>query len=195
MIVIDDVVISDEIKDKHFVCHLEKCKGECCVQGIGGAPLTNAEAELLPNIYEKVKPYMSEEGKATIARDGHAVWDNKDNEWTTPLRDSDTACAYVNFDENGITYCGIEKAHTAGLIPFKKPISCHLYPIRINSKNGYDAVNYDKWELCNPACDFGKELGVPLYRFLKEPLIRKYGLDFYGALEATIAHLEQEENK
>ena len=192
MIIIDDKIISDNLRDKFFVCDLEKCKGACCVQGDGGAPLTDEEVALLPEIYEKVKPYLTEEGITTIEQQGFTNQEKGEKYLATPLRPSDSACAYVNFDENGITYCGIEKAYLDGKIQFQKPVSCHLYPVRIKEHNDFDAVNYDEWEICNPACSLGEELGIPVYQFVKTPLIRKYGQEFFDALEATIQHLEEE---
>ena len=193
MIVIDDKIISDDVRKRFFVCTLEKCKGACCVQGEGGAPLTDEEVELLPKIYEHVKPYMTEEGIATVEKVGFTNQEEGEDYLATPLRPSDSACAYVNFDENGITYCGIERAYLDGKIEFQKPVSCHLYPIRVKEYEEFDAVNYDQWEICNPACSFGEQLGVPLYQFVKTPLIRKYGEECYYALEATIKHLEEQE--
>jgi len=185
MIIIDDKIVSNDVLEKQFVCDLSKCKGACCVQGDGGAPLEDEERELLPKIYDEVKPYLSEEGIATIEEKGFSVFNKAENEWATPLRNSDTACVYVNFDENGITYCGIEKAYEAGKIPFQKPVSCHLYPIRTTKYADFEAVNYEKWSICSDACSLGKQLKVPVYKFLKAPLIRKYGEEFYSALEAT----------
>lgn len=192
MIVIDNKVISDDLGDKFFVCDLEKCKGACCVQGDGGAPLSEEEVSLLPTIYEKVKPYLTEEGKQTIEEKGFTNQEPGEEYRSTPLRPSDSACAYVNFDENGITYCGIEKAYLDGKINFQKPISCHLYPVRIKEHKDFHAINYDQWEICSPACKLGKDLGIPVYQFVKTPLIRKYGKEFFAALEATMQHVEEE---
>lgn len=193
MIVIGDVIISDEIREKQFVCHLDKCKGECCVQGDGGAPLTKEEVDLLPKIYEEVKPYLTEEGIEMIERSGYVNQEDGEDYLSTPLRISDGACVYVNWGEDGTTYCGIEKAHSDGKIDFQKPVSCHLYPIRVKEHKDFTAVNFHEWDICSPACDFGKQLGVPLYQFVKAPLIRRFGENFYSALEATIAHLDQDE--
>jgi len=193
MIVIDDVILSDEIKNKHFVCHLEKCKGACCVQGDGGAPLTPEEVEILPEIYEQVKPYLTQEGVDTIEKLGFTNQETGEDYLATPLRPSDGACVYVNWGEDGTTYCGIEKAYLDNKIEFQKPVSCHLYPIRVKEHEEFTAVNYHEWDICSPACDFGKQLGVPLYKFVKKPLIRKFGETFYEALEATIEHMEANE--
>lgn len=194
MIVIDDKIISDDIQEKMFVCHIEKCKGACCVQGDGGAPLTQEEIDLLPKIYEHVKPYMSEEGIKEVEKHGFTNQEKGENYLATPLRPSDSACVYVNFDEDGTTYCGIEKAYLAGKISFKKPISCHLYPIRITEHKDFHAINFHEWDICSPACSLGESLGVPVYQFLEEPLVRKYGQEFYETLDATIAHIHNQEN-
>ncbi len=192
MIVLDDVIISDDLAKAEFVCNLSKCKGACCVAGDGGAPLTDEEVEILPKIYDQVKEFLSEEGIETIEKHGFVNQEEGESYLATPLRPSDTACVYVNFDENGITYCGIEKAFLAGKIDFQKPVSCHLYPIRVREFEDFTAVNYDRWEICKPACAFGKELKVPLYQFVKTPLIRRFGEDFYEALEASIQFMNQE---
>ncbi|MBX2845770.1 MAG: DUF3109 family protein [Saprospiraceae bacterium] len=191
MIVIDDKIVSADVLSKQFVCDLQRCKGACCVQGDGGAPLEAHERALLPEIYPHVAEYLSEEGKETIASNGFFTHDETENVYATPLRPSDSACAYVNFDENGITYCGIEKAYEAGKITFQKPVSCHLYPIRVTKYDGFEAVNYESWDICAPACSLGQSLQVPVYRFLQGPLIRKYGEEFYAALDAAAHHMNE----
>ncbi len=193
MIVIDDVIISDDVRQREFVCNLEKCKGACCVEGDGGAPLTDEEVALLPRIYSKVKPFMTEEGIAEVEKNGFTNHEDGEDYLSTPLRPSDTACVYVNFADDGTTYCAIEKAYLAGDIDFQKPVSCHLYPIRVQEYPDFTAVNYHQWEICDPACSFGQQLSVPLYQFVKVPLIRRFGEDFYTALEATIQHMDAEE--
>ena len=187
MILIDDKIVSDEIVERHFVCNLASCKGACCVEGDGGAPLEKDEIEILQKIYPKIKSHLTPEGKKTIESQGVSV--KKEGKQRTPLI-NDRACAYVNF-ENGIAICGIEKAYEAGDIEFKKPISCHLYPIRITKTEEMDFVNYDEWDICEPACVLGKELKMPLYRFVKDALIRKYGEEFYEALEAAEKHVRK----
>lgn len=193
MIVIDDVIVSDDLLQNEFVCNLSKCKGACCVQGDGGAPLAPEEIDLLPNIYEAVKPYLTPEGIEQIETHGFTNQEEGENYRSTPLRKSDSACVYVNFSEDGTTYCGIEKAHLDGKIEFRKPVSCHLYPVRVKEYEGFQAVNYHQWDICSDACTLGKELKVPLYQFVKEPLIRKFGEAFYDALHATATHLQEEE--
>jgi len=184
LIAIDNVLVSDLVVERQFVCDLLKCKGGCCEDGDAGAPLEKEELEILNSIYETVKPYLTKEGIRWIERHGRYVYDREFG-WVTPTIEG-KMCVYGFRDENGVIKCGIEQAYRDGKIDFKKPISCHLYPIitERGKKNDYDRVNYEPREqLCNPACAFGKKLKVPVYEFLKEPLIRKYGEDFYNALD------------
>ncbi len=183
MITIGDTVISDDIADKYFVCDLQKCKGACCVEGDAGAPLSKEEAKILKGIYKKVKTYLSKEGIEAIEEQGYYVKD-EDGDLETPTIGK-KECAYAIYDK-GILKCAIEKAYYEKKVDFKKPISCHLYPIRITKYEQYDALNYERWSICNPACKNGRELGVPVYKFLKDPLIRKYGEDWYKELVKAI---------
>lgn len=189
MIAINHTLISEDIFDKKFVCDLNACKGECCVSGDSGAPLNIKELKILDKIYNSVKPYMNEKGIATVDKQGTYVLD-KDGDYTTPLVSDGAECAYVFFDEKNIAKCAIEQAYLAGktdpiAVGWKKPISCHLYPIRITEYKEYDAVNYHSWHICKPACECGQQLNVPVYKFLKEPLVRKYGDAWYEELEAV----------
>ena len=179
MIQVEDKIISLDIFEKHFVCDLNACKGACCIEGDAGAPLSHEEEKILGKIYEKVKPYMREEGIIEIENQGVAVYD-EEGDLTTPLVNN-KECAFVIF-ENGITKCTIENAYNDGIIDFKKPISCHLFPIRIKEYRDFDAVNYEEIKICKPACECGSKLEVPVYVFLKESLIRKYGEDWYKEL-------------
>lgn len=185
MIGIDSVVVTDELISEQFVCNLDKCKGACCIEGDSGAPLNEDELGVLEEIYPKVKPYMTEKGIATIEKQGTWVMD-VDGDLTTPCVDTNKECAYVIW-EKGITQCAIEKAYNDGQISYQKPISCHLYPIRITKYPEFEVLKYDRWHICAPACTYGQSLKVPVYQFLKNPLIRKYGKDWYAALEAAVA--------
>ena len=189
MIVLQHTVVSDDLKDKFFVCNLEKCKGACCVEGDLGAPLEEEELTLLKENYEAIKPYLSPEGQKAIAEQGLYIKDWEDDFSTTTIGNRE--CAYAIYDNNLTLKCGIEQAYLAGKITWRKPISCHLYPIRITKYDGFEALNYDKWQICNAACSFGQDLGVRVYQFLKEPLIRKYGQDWYNELEELVAAEEQ----
>ena len=179
MIQVDDKIISLDVFEKHFICDLNSCKGACCVDGDAGAPLLENEVNILENIYEQVKPYMMQKGIDVVDKVGVAVLDIE-GDVTTPLVDN-KECAFV-IEENGISKCSIEKAHYEGRVEFKKPISCHLFPIRIQEYRDFHAVNYEEIKICAPACKCGSELEVPVYAFLKEPLIRKYGEDWYKEL-------------
>jgi hypothetical protein len=184
VIAIDNVLVSDTIMEAQFVCDLMKCKGGCCEDGDAGAPLEKEELAILNRIYETVKPYLTREGISWIEKHGRYLYDREFG-WVTPTIEG-KMCVYGSRDENGIIKCGIEQAYRDGKTDFKKPISCHLYPI--TTKDGkigdYERVNYEPREtLCKPACVLGKKLKVPVYQFLKEPLIRKYGEEFYSALE------------
>lgn len=181
MIQIDDKLISEDIFSEEFVCNLSKCKGACCVEGDVGAPLDKSETEILDRIYEQVKPYLRPEGIAAIEQQGKWEIDPRDNDYVTPMVE-DKECAYVIFDEKGITKCGIEKAYEDGAVDWQKPISCHLYPIRVDEYRTFTALNYHKWDICSDACTLGRELQVPIYKFVKTPLIRKYGEEFYQTL-------------
>lgn len=182
MIQIEDKIISQEIFDQQFVCDLNACKGACCVEGDSGAPLLKNEAKELEKSYSIIKKYLSADGKEAIKNQGFSVIDS-DNDLTTPLVNN-RECAYV-FNDSGIIKCAIEKAYLEDEISFKKPISCHLYPIRITEYNEFDAVNYESNKICSPACKLGGLLKVSVFRFLKEPLIRKYGESFYTELEVV----------
>jgi len=181
MIQIDDKIISEDIFEKNFVCNLSKCKGICCVEGDSGAPLEVEETQILKNIFPKIKSYLRPEGIEAIEEQGTHVVD-MDGDLVTPLVKGQE-CAYVVFDESGQTKCGIEIAHKDGIVDYQKPISCHLYPIRITKYPSFDALNYDSWKICSDACILGDELKVSVYQFLKIPLIRKYGENFYNELE------------
>ncbi len=180
MITIGKTAVSDDIVDQFFVCELNKCKGACCVEGDLGAPLEEGELEVLESIYNEVKPYLSKEGVAAIEEQGFYIKDWEGDFSTPTIQDKE--CAYAIYDKVGILKCGIEQAYLDGKITYQKPISCHLYPIRITKYEHYDAINYDRWSICKAACHNGKELGVPLYKFLKGPLTRKYGEAWYSEL-------------
>ncbi|MEO6330927.1 MAG: DUF3109 family protein [Ginsengibacter sp.] len=189
MIAIRNVLISNAVADEQFVCDLNKCKGGCCVDGDAGAPLDRKELKEVNEAYGAVLPYLSDESKFELERQGNYVYDNEFG-WVTPTISS-SICVYGIIDNNGIVKCGFEQAYNDGKIKWKKPISCHLFPIRIKkSRDGKtELVNYEPREdLCKAACTLGKRLKVPVYIFLKDALIRKFGEDFYGALCATVEH-------
>ena len=191
MIAIDKILVSDLVIEEQFVCDLNKCKGGCCEDGEAGAPLEKDEIKELDAIYEKVKPYLTAEGVEEIERQGRYLY-NKQFGWVTPTIEG-KMCAYGFRDKKGIIKCGIEQAFYDGKVDWKKPISCHLFPIKTKKSRNTETtfVNYEPREdLCQAACVLGKKLKVPVYIFLKEALIRKFGEEFYIALEATAKHLE-----
>ena len=196
MIIIDHVLVSDQVVEEQFVCDLSKCKGGCCEDGDAGAPLENKEKEYVNDFFEIVKPYMTKEGIKEIEQVGPYLYDREFG-WVTPTIEG-KICAYGYKDKEGIIKCAFEQAYNDGKIPWKKPISCHLFPIKLSkskSDPGIEYMNYEPREdLCKAACSLGKKLKVPAYVFLKESIIRKYGETFYETLDATAAHLK-EKNK
>jgi hypothetical protein len=174
-------IVSEDIIEKDFVCNLSACKGACCVEGDAGAPLEEDEAKILSEIYPKVKPFLREQGIKAIEKQGTYIT-SEEGELETPLIDG-AECAYVFFDQKGTALCAIEEAYNKGIVNWKKPISCHLYPIRVKEYSEFSAINYNKWHICDDACTLGKELQVPVYKFVKEALIRKFGEDWYMELE------------
>lgn len=184
MLIIDDKLISDDILEGYFVCNLNACKGACCHEGDYGAPLLESEIEIIASIYDKIKDLLPQESQNVIENEGYSRAFNMDIPYGTPLKASGS-CVYLMKDDHGIAQCAFEYAHNEGLTSFKKPISCHLYPIRRKKDNntGYEYLNYDVWDICSAACGFGKRVNVRLFEFLKEPLIRCYGEEFYEALE------------
>lgn len=182
MIIVDDILVSEEVFEKQFVCNLSKCKGACCVAGEAGAPLKLEEIEILKSEYLNYKPYLTKEGAEAIERNGFSSYDEEDKDDKTMLIDGGP-CAYINYDDKGVAICGIEKAFFDEKTSFRKPISCHLYPIRESGIGKITAVNYEEWEICSDACALGEELKVPVYKFLKDPLIRAYGKDFFEAID------------
>lgn len=188
MIVIDNVLISDDVVEKQFVCDLGKCKGGCCEDGDAGAPLENRELKIIDEVYEKVKPYLTPTAIEEIEKKGRYVYDREFG-WVTPTLPTDNEiCVYAYRESNGLIKCAFEQAYYDGVISWKKPISCHLYPIIAKpGKHGdYERINYSPREkMCKPACSLGEKLKIPVYKFLKEPLIRKFGEEFYEALDTV----------
>tara|TARA_B100002052_G_scaffold43020_1_gene35700 strand:- start:327232 stop:327810 length:579 start_codon:yes stop_codon:yes gene_type:complete len=189
MIQIDNKIISLDIFENHFACDLNSCKGACCVEGDSGAPLLLAEKNILEEIYKKIKPYMRQEGIDVVEKEGPTVIDIEGDLTTTLVKNKE--CSFVVF-ENGIAKCSIEQAYNDNIIDFKKPISCHLFPIRITEYSNFDAINYEKIKICEPACECGSNLKLPLFVFLKQAIIRKYGGDFYKELLLVSKHLKRE---
>ncbi len=184
MIEVGKTLVSDDVIEEQFTCDLNKCKGACCVEGDMGAPLNEDELEEIEEIIDLVKPYLTQEAIDTLEKEGAYVLDEDGEYSTTTINGKE--CAFAFYDEKGLLKCSIEKAHKEGKTGFMKPISCHLYPIRISELPDFEALNYDRWEICAPACDLGKELKIPVYKFLKDALIRKYGERWYQELEGVV---------
>ncbi|HET7361800.1 MAG TPA: DUF3109 family protein [Salinimicrobium sp.] len=182
-------IVSEEILEKDFACNLSACKGACCIAGDAGAPLEENETRILEEIYPRVKPFLRKEGIEAIEAQGTSVI-GEDDEHETPLING-ADCAYVTFDNKGTALCGIEEAYNQGEIAWKKPVSCHLYPVRVQEFSEFSAVNYHQWYICDDACTLGKELQVPIYKFVKDALIRKFGKDWYEELEKIAGNYKQ----
>jgi hypothetical protein len=180
MLQICDAIVSIELVTGHFACDLQKCKGACCVLGDSGAPLEQNEVLLLKQIFPSIKTFLRPEGINAIEKQGTSVVD-RDNDQVTPLVE-EKECAYIVF-QNGIARCGIENAFRAGATTFRKPISCYLYPVRIKKYKNFEAVNYDKWEICDAARILGKSLGSRVYEFTGPALKVKYGEEWYTILQ------------
>ena len=182
-------IVSEDIIEKDFVCNLSACKGACCVDGDAGAPLEKSETMILNEIYSKVKSFLRKEGIEAIKKQGTYIT-TEDGEFETPLINGED-CAYVFFDNKGTALCAIEEAYNKGVVSWKKPVSCHLYPVRVKEYSEFSAINYHKWQICDDACALGKELQVPVYKFVKEALIRKFGEDWFIELEKVAKTFKQ----
>ena len=190
MIEIDDKLISFDVFEKHFCCDLPKCMGACCVHGQSGAPLNSNEITIIEKELPIIKPYMKPDGLKAVNKQGVAIMDIE-GDMVTPLINNEE-CAF-SFEENGITYCSIEKAWREGKTKFRKPISCHLYPIRAKVYSTFTALNYDQWPICEPAKELGENLKIPVFRFAKEAIIRAYGEEFYNDMEEAYTALQNNE--
>lgn len=187
MVEIGRTLLSQDIFEQHFVCDILKCKGACCIEGDSGAPLTEEESELIQEEYPNFQHDLPEHHKKEIRKQGFSMIDS-DGDLVTPLVDN-RQCAYSFYNEQGILKCAIEKAYFEGKSQFRKPISCHLFPIRITEYKHFDAVNYQELDICKPGVACGVSQKVPLYKFLKEPLIAKYGEEWYREVEIAAEHL------
>ena len=184
MLIVGNVLVSEELIDKCFCCDIEQCKGICCVEGDSGAPVAPDEVAELEEYYSDYKKFMTEEGVAVVDNGGTFVFNGGDS-FDTPLVESNDACAFAFF-EDGVAKCAIERCFLNREIPFRKPISCYLYPIRVSRVGDYEALNYDHWSICKSAVENGNRLKLPVYKFLKEPLIAKYGEVWYAELEEMV---------
>jgi hypothetical protein len=189
MLQIDDKLISFDVFEKHFCCDLPQCLGNCCVFGQSGAPLEKEEIEMLESEIQIIESYLKPSGLKAIKKQGVAIKDF-DGDMVTPLINGEE-CAY-SIDVDGITFCAIERAWLDGKVKFRKPISCHLYPIRVKKYSTFTAINYDQWSICEPARALGVKEGIPVYKFLKESITRAFGQKFYDEVEATAILIEKQ---
>ena len=183
MFLIQNTLVSLDVLEKDFCCDLDKCRGCCCIEGDAGAPLTDEEEEKIREILSILLPDMTKEARAVVEAQGVSYLDPSGEKVTSIVNDKD--CVFARTDHNGWCYCLIEKAYNAGKIDFKKPISCHLYPIRLNKVGDMIGVEYHRWDICHCARQLGKKLHLPIYQFLKEPLIRRFGQEWYDELCLT----------
>lgn len=192
VIVVEDIYVSADVSDELFTCDLSSCKGACCVEGDVGAPLEEDELPILEEIYDQVAPYMREVSKKEVKNQGKYVLDSTD-EFSTPLVKG-RECVYVTFDKNNIALCAIEQAYMDDKIDFRKPVSCHLYPIRIYKGKKVESMHYDRWSICSAACRKGLQTGIKVYEFVKDAIIRKYGAAFYGKLDEIMKARDKEKS-
>jgi hypothetical protein len=195
MLVIKDILISDEILEEFFHCNLEACRGACCWEGDFGAPLEEEEINIMNEIVDKIKPFLPERSIALLEKTGfHQPYPEMEENGTSLHPDG--ACVFLAHSADGGYRCGIELAYESEIISFQKPISCHLYPIRRkkNKEVGFEAMNYDQWEICNPACALGKQMQLPLYKFAEKAIKRLYGDEFYQELEAAAQYMSEKKS-
>ena len=188
MLQIDDTIISLDLLDESFVCDLNTCKGKCCIEGDDGAPLEDSEVKIIEDLLPIIWDDLTEKSQEVIKNQGVSYIDDG-GEPVTSIVNGDE-CVFTYTDESGICKCAIEKAFREGKTDFYKPISCHLYPVRLQKYEDYVAVNYHRWSVCNCARKLGSKLGVPVYKFLKEPLIRRFGAEWYEQLEIADEELK-----
>ena len=193
MILVDQILVSEDLINQEFVCNLSACKGACCWEGDWGAPLEKKELETLIAIREKLRPYLTEAGNKVLDTDGTHTYYEAIKSEGTPLIEG-AACAYLTFNDQGIGKCGIELAYENKAIDFQKPISCHLYPVRHTKieQVDFEALNYESWDICSPACQLGSQLQVPVYQFVREAIVRKFGQEFYDQLEEIAEDMASE---
>ena len=181
MFQIQDTLVSLDVIEKEFCCDLDTCHGCCCIEGDAGAPLEEAERQAIEDELPKLLPLMDDKARQTVAQNGVSYRD-KDGELVTQIVNGKD-CVFARTDHNGWCYCVIERAYKEGIVGFNKPVSCHLYPIRLKRYPTFTAVEYHRWDVCHHACKLGHKLRLPLYQFLKEPIIRRFGEDYYNELQ------------
>ncbi|MCD8556002.1 MAG: DUF3109 family protein [Bacteroides graminisolvens] len=189
MVQIDDVVVSLDVFREKFICNLDACKGQCCIEGDAGAPLEEEEVAELEKVLPVIWDQLSPQAREIIDRQGVCYTDQDGDLVTSIVNGKD--CVFTCYDEKGCCYCAIEKAYRDGKVDFYKPVSCHLYPIRVGNYGPYKAVNYHRWDVCKAAVILGQKENVPVYKFLKEPLIRTFGEAWYNEMESVAEELRK----
>lgn len=194
MIIIGNVVVEEGVTSEKFSCNLNACKGACCWEGDYGAPLEREEIEQLENLNEILTPYLDERSRQLLDSEGGIKFFDEPKMFGTNLH-SDGACVYLNIEDD-IALCGIEQAWKDGVSPLQKPVSCHLYPVRVdhNYANGFETMSYDVWDICSAACEKGQAENVRVYEFAKDAIVRKFGADFYDQLDAAVRETSNEED-
>ena len=190
MIQVGDVVVSWDVLREKFICDLEACKGQCCIEGDAGAPVELDEIEKLEEVLPVIWDDLSPQAREIIEKQGVVYTDIEGDLVTSIVNNKD--CVFTCYDEKGCCYCAIEKAYRSGKTDFYKPVSCHLYPIRVGNYGVYKAVNYNRWGICKAAILLGQRENMPVFRFLKEPLVRKFGVEWYDELELVVNELKQQ---
>ena len=190
MLQIKDALVSLDVVERFFLCDLNKCLGECCIEGDAGAPITEEEMEtlkrILPDVWDELLPKAQE-----VIKEKGVAYVDEEGDLVTQIVDGKN-CVFSCYGENGMCYCAIEKKYREGKVDFYKPISCHLYPLRLTEYAQFTAVNYHRWKICKCAEVLGRKEGVRVYQFLKEPLIRRFGAEWYAELEeACKLYLEE----
>lgn len=195
MLIIQDKLVEEEILKEEFLCNLDACKGACCWEGDFGAPLETHEIDLLEKEYKHIRPYLLPKGQEILDKQGVSTYYEQDKMIGTPLLEN-AACAFMTKDDNGVAQCGIELAWRDDKTSFRKPISCHLYPIRSEKDHfaAFETLRYDRWDICSAACQKGKENKIKVFEFAKDALIRKYGQDWYDELAAAYDNLYKEKS-
>lgn len=180
MLQIDNTIVSLDLIDSSFVCDLQKCRGMCCMGGDSGAPVTTDEIDAIESSFPEIRQYLRKEGLLEIEENGLYYVDEEFDKVTALIDKKECAFSYF---EGPVLQCAIEKAWKNGHSEIQKPISCHLYPVRVKKYRDFEAVNYHKWDICAPAVHFGKASNTPLYIFLKDPLIKRFGMEWYVQLD------------
>ena len=190
MFLIQNTLVSLDVLEKEFCCDLETCRGCCCIEGDAGAPVSDEELQQIEQLLPELLPQMTKEARAVVEQQGLSYLDPSGERVLSIVNGKD--CIFARTDHNGWCYCLIEKAFNAGKISFKKPISCHLYPIRLTRVGDYTGVEYHRWDICHCARQLGKKKHIPLYQFLREPLIRRFGEAWYAELELTASEWKKQ---